>query len=170
MRMSEVSTQLRRFDEHGQPAHQEKTLKVSIPAGVTDGERLRLKGQGAPGIGDAPPGDLYLHIKFAAHPLYVVGGKNLTISLPVAPWEAVLGARLEVPTLDGSIKLTVPANSRNGQRLRIKGKGLGKAAARGDLFVVLCVSVPDQVSESEQVLWQQLAELSNFDPRQEWGK
>jgi curved DNA-binding protein len=165
-----ISYRVPGFDEQGRLSHQDKTLKVKIPVGVTDGERIRLKGQGAPGVGDAPPGDLYLHIQFAEHPLYVVEGSNLTITLPVSPWELILGCKLEVPTLDGSINLSVPANSQAGRKLRVKGRGLGKEGARGDLFVLLRVTVPDQVDNEEQALWQQLSEQSKFDPRRDWGQ
>jgi curved DNA-binding protein len=165
-----ISYRVPGFDEQGRLVHQDKTLKVKIPAGVTDGERIRLKGQGAPGIGDAPPGDLYLHIRFAEHPLYTVDRADLTVTVPVSPWELVLGCKLEVPTLDGAVKLSIPANSQNGQKLRLKGKGLGKEGQQGDLFVLLRVTVPDKVSEAEQALWQQLAEQSKFDPRQDWGQ
>ncbi len=165
-----ISYQVPGFDEQGRLTYTDKTLKVKIPAGVIDGERIRLKGQGAPGMGDAPPGDLYLHIQFAQHPLYTVEGLDLTITLPVSPWELVLGCKLEVPTLDGAVKLSVPAHSQGGRKLRVKGKGLGKAGQRGDLFVLLRVSLPDKVSEDEQALWQQLSERSKFDPRRDWGQ
>ncbi len=158
------------FDEQGRLHRQTRTLKVTIPPGITEGERIRLKGQGAPGVGDAPAGDLYLQVQFAPHPLYLVDGANLTITVPVAPWEAALGCKLAVPTLEGAINLTVPANSQNGKRLRIKGKGLGKAGKRGDLYVVLRVTLPDSASREEQALWQQLAEKSDFNPRVNWGR
>jgi curved DNA-binding protein len=158
------------FDEQGRLHRQTRTLKVTIPPGITEGERIRLKGQGAPGIGDAPAGDLYLQVQFAPHPLYLVDGANLTITVPVAPWEAALGCKLAVPTLEGAINLTLPANSQNGKRLRIKGKGLGKAGKRGDLYVVLRVTLPDSASHEEQALWQQLAEKSDFNPRVNWGR
>ena len=158
-----------RFDERGRLTREARTLKVKIPAGVTEGERIRLKGQGAPGIGDAPAGDLYLHIRFAPHPLYLVEGSDLTITVPVAPWEAALGCKLTVPTLEGDISLTVPANSQNGKRMRVRGKGLGRADKRGDLYVVLRVTMPESASQQEQTLWQQLAAASNFDPRRNWG-
>lgn len=158
------------FDGQGRLVRQERTLKVKIPAGVIEGERIRLKGQGAPGIGDAPDGDLYLQIKFAPHPLYLVEGATLTITVPVAPWEAALGCKLAVPTLDGSINMTVPPDSQNGKRMRVRGKGLGKGDKRGDLYVVLRVTMADKSGEQEQALWRQLAEASGFDPRANWGK
>ena len=165
-----ISYEVPGFDERGRLVRQQRNLKVKIPAGVTEGERIRLKGQGAPGMGDAPAGDLYLQIRFAPHPLYLVEGDTLTLTVPLAPWEAALGCKLQVPTLDGLINLTVPANSQNGKRMRIKGKGLGKAGKRGDLYVVLRLAMPAAATEKEQALWRQLSEESNFDPRENWGK
>jgi curved DNA-binding protein len=164
-----ISYEVPSFDEHGRLLRQTRTLKVKIPAGVIEGERIRLKGQGAPGIGDAPAGDLYLQIRFAEHPDYIVEGKTLLLTLPVTPWEAALGCKLAVPTLDGTINLTVPANSQNGKRLRLKGRGLGKADHRGDLYVVLRVTMPETSSEDDKALWRQLGEQSSFNPREKWG-
>ncbi len=165
-----ISYEVPGFDEQGHLVRQQRTLKVKIPAGVIEGERIRLKGQGAPGIGDAPAGDLYLQIRFAPHPLYLVEGATLTITVPIAPWEAALGCKLTVPTLEGGINLTVPANSQNGKRMRIKGRGLGKGDNRGDLYVVLRISMPPAASDREQALWRQLAEVYSYDPRENWGK
>ena len=165
-----ISYEVPGFDEQGRLLRQQRTLKVKIPAGVIEGERIRLKGQGAPGIGDAPAGDLYLQIRFAPHPLYLVEGADLTVTVPIAPWEAALGCKLPVPTLDGLINLTVPANSQNGKRMRIRGKGLGKDDKRGDLYAVLNVSMPTTAGAKEQALWRQLSEESSFDPRDKWGK
>ena len=97
-------------------------------------------------------------------------GATLTITVPIAPWEAALGCKLTVPTLEGSINLTVPANSQNGKRMRIKGRGLGKDDNRGDLYVLLRISMPAVASEQEQALWRQLSEVSSYDPRANWGK
>jgi len=164
-----ISYEVPGFDARGTLVRQQRTLKVKIPAGVTEGERIRLKGQGAPGIGEAPSGDLYLVIRFAPHPLYLVDGADLTITVPLAPWEAVLGCKLQVPTPDGAINVTVPADSQNGKRMRIKGRGLGKAGKRGDLYVVLKVTLPGTTSEQERALWQQLSAISTFDARKNWG-
>lgn len=165
-----ISFRVPQFDDKQQLSYRDKTLKVKIPAGVIDGERIRLKGQGAPGIGKAPNGDLYLHIQFAEHPLYSVEGATLTMTVPITPWEAMLGTRLEIPTLDGKVNLAVPANSQNGARLRLKGKGLGREGRQGDLYVVLGVTLPPAASDEERQLWQKLAEASDFDPRANWGK
>jgi curved DNA-binding protein len=148
-----------------------KTLNVKIPAGVTDGERIRLKGQGAPGFGGAANGDLYLIIRLVPHPLFDVEAHNLILTVPLAPWEAALGTKVAVPTLGGKINLTIPANTQGGQRLRVKGKGLvNKAGERGDLYALFKIVIPRQSDEHCQQLWQQLAEKVAFDPRAEWSE
>ncbi len=154
----------------GQPQQLKKSLKVTIPAGIGDGERIRVRGQGAPGPGDGPAGDLYLHVRLVPHPLFDVEGHNLLLTVPIAPWEAALGAKITVPTLTGKISLTVKPNSQSGQKLRIAGKGLVGRVGRGDLYVLLNVVMPKQSPAAVQALWQQLAEQSTFDPRAEWGK
>lgn len=159
---------LPRYDEHGRVEETRKTLKVKIPAGVSDGERIRLKGQGAPGFGKGSPGDLYLRIRLVPHPLFDVLGRDLSITVPVAPWEAALGTRINIPTLDGRIQVTVAAGSQSGQRLRIRGKGLRRGDRQGDLYAVLKVVMPDTISEEEKRLWQQMADSTDFDPRSNW--
>ncbi|ANI29346.1 DNA-binding protein [Yersinia entomophaga] len=145
-----------------------KTLKVKIPAGVGDGERIRLKGQGVPGFGGGANGDLYLVIRIAPHPLFDIDGQNLQIVLPLAPWEAALGASVEVPTLTGKINLTIPSGSQSGQRLRVKGKGLASKKGTGDLYAVLKVVMPPKPDEKARALWQQLSEQAAFNPRTGW--
>ncbi len=164
----QISYEVPYFDDSGRLQQRKKTLNVKIPAGVIAGERIRLKGQGAPGIGGAPDGDLYLEIRFAPHPLYEVEGRNLLITVPVSPWEAALGCKARVPTLEGQVSLTVPAGSRAGQRLRIKGRGLGKQDHKGDLIAALAITMPPTISAEEQALWQQLADTSTFNPRETW--
>jgi curved DNA-binding protein len=158
------------YDGKGQLKEIKKSLNVKIPAGVANGERIRLKGQGSPGAGNAPNGDLYLHIRLVPHPLFDVEGHNLVITIPLTPWEAALGQKMTVPTLSGKIQLTIPPNSQSGQRLRIKGKGLAGKNGNGDLIGVLKVVMPDQANDAVKQLWSQLAEKAGFDPRSEWGK
>lgn len=146
-----------------------KTLDVKIPAGVRDGERIRLKGQGSPGVGSGPCGDLYLRIRLVPHPLFDVEGHHLIITVPLAPWEAALGCQISLPTLTGTIHLTIPENSQAGQRLRIKGKGLVRKSGYGDLFAVLKVVMPPDVTGDTKSHWQQLANKATFNPRAEWG-
>ena len=157
-------------DDRGRMQELKKSLKVKIPAGVTDGERIRLKGQGAPGTGNAANGDLYLHIRLVPHPLFDVEGHHLVITVPLAPWEAALGAKVTIPTLKGKIQLTIRPNSQSGQRLRIKGKGLPGKGTQGDLLAVLNVVMPKQADVASRALWNQLAETARFDPRSEWSQ
>lgn len=155
--------------ENGQLQRTRKSLKVKIPAGIGDGERIRLKGQGAPGQGSAPPGDLYLHIRLVPHPVFDVEGHNLLVTVPIAPWEAALGGKVLVPTLDGKINLTIASGSQAGQKLRVRGKGLMGKTGRGDLYAVLKVVMPTNTSEDVQALWRDLADKAAFDPRAGWG-
>lgn len=148
-----------------------KSLNVKIPAGVGDGQRIRLKGQGTPGENGGPAGDLWLIIRIAPHPLFDIVGHNLEIVLPLAPWEAALGAKVKVPTLKEPILLTIPPGCQAGQRLRIKGKGLVNKQHTGDLFAVIKIVMPPKADEKTSALWQQLADAqTTFDPRQQWGK
>jgi len=156
--------------EQGQVRKTRKSLKVTIPAGVRDGERIRVRGQGAPGQGKAAPGDLYLHIRLVPHPVFDVEGHNLLVTVPVAPWEAALGAKVTVPTLQGKINLTIAPGSQSGRKLRVKGKGLVGKAGKGDLYAVLKVVMPGNTSPEVQELWGKLAEKAAFDPRAEWGE
>lgn len=157
--------------EGGQRREMHKSLKVTVPAGVGDGERIRVRGQGSPGVGGAPDGDLYLHVRLVPHPLFDVEGHNLVVSVPVAPWEAALGAKVDVPTLEGRIRLSVPAGSQSGQKLRVAGKGLPGRSGRGDLLAVLRIVLPKKTGAEQQHLWEQLAATSaDFDPRAGWEK
>ena len=167
-----IAFQLPQYSADGRPlAPISKTLNVKIPAGVSDGERIRLKGQGAQGLGGAANGGLYLIIRLVPHPLFDVEAHNLILTVPLAPWEAALGSKVTVPTLDGKIHLSIPANSQSGQRLRIKGKGLmNKQGERGDLYALFKIVIPAQADEPTRALWAQLAEQAAFDPRAEWSK
>lgn len=148
-----------------------KTLNVTLPAGVVDGQRIRLKGQGTAGVNGAPNGDLWLIVRMAAHPLFDIVGHDLEIVLPLAPWEAALGAKVTLPTLKDSIRLTIPAGSQAGQRLRIQGKGLVNKQHTGDLYAVIKIVMPPKPDEKTAECWQKLAEAqSSYDPREKWGK
>jgi curved DNA-binding protein len=151
-----------------QPA--KKHLKVKVPQGVTDGERIRLKGQGRPGSQEGLAGDLYLHIRVVPHPLFDVSGHNLTVTVPVAPWEAALGARVTVPTLEGKISLSIPPDSQSGDKLRVKGKGLKTKTLTGDMIAIVKVVMPKTTSEKGRQLWRDLADSEAFEPREEWSK
>jgi DnaJ-class molecular chaperone len=144
-----------------------KTIEVKIPAGVRDGSTVRLAGQGGAGMSGAEPGDLYLHIRLRPHPLFTVRGDDLEIELPIASWEAVLGARIEVPTIDGQVEMSIPAGAQSGQRLRLRGQGLNKRrGGRGDEYVRLKIVVPREISDEERRLYEELKRVSRFNPRE----
>jgi len=142
-----------------------ETHQVKIPAGVIDGQRLRVAGKGETGAGGAGAGDLFLNIRLAGHPDFRVEGAHLFCEIDLAPWEAVLGAHVAVPTLEGPVNIRIPAGTQNGQRLRVRGRGLGKEGARGDLFVVGRLQLPERVTNAERELWEKLAQESRFNPR-----
>jgi curved DNA-binding protein len=143
-----------------------KTTRIRVPKGVTDGERLRVPGRGGPGIGKGKPGDLYLDLQVAPHPLFRPVGHDLYLELPITPWEAVLGGEIEVPTLDGRVNVAVKPGARGGQKLRLAGRGLPRRQqGAGDLYCVLQLVTPTVISEQERAHYQQLATLSRFDPR-----
>ncbi len=143
------------------------TFQVRIPAGVIDGKRIRVPAQGEPGTAGAPAGDLYLRVRHAAHPDFSTQGHDVFHVLEIAPWDAVLGAELTVPTLDGPIKLRVPAGSENEQQLRVRGRGLprGTSGERGDFFACISVVLPDKITDAERQLWENLRDNSRFNPR-----
>jgi curved DNA-binding protein len=144
-----------------------QTIKVKIPSGVVDGQIIRVPGMGGEGIGGGRSGDLYLRIRFAAHPDFRVRGADLYYNLDLAPWEAVLGTKVVVPTLQDRVSVKIPAGTNNGQRLRVRGRGLlrGQSKEQGDLFVVINVVVPEQITEEERALWKNLSQVSQFRPR-----
>lgn len=142
-----------------------KTLSVNIPAGVRDGSKIRLSGQGDPGMANGPAGDLYLKIRLADDPVFKVDGLNVVVDLPLAPWEAALGAKVRVPTLDSPVELNIPPGASSGKKLRLRGRGLGAEPNRGDQYVRLMIKVPGAISDEERELWKSLAEASSFDPR-----
>jgi curved DNA-binding protein len=143
-----------------------RDFEVDIPRGVRDGQRIRLTGQGTAGAGGGPPGDLFLRARIKPHPRFRVEGRDLYVDLPVAPWEAALGAEVPVPTLSGTARLKVPAGSSSGRRLRLRGQGLPSAdGSAGDLYAVLAVHVPKRLTKKERELFEQLAAVSKFDPR-----
>ncbi len=143
-----------------------KTYDVKIPPGTTTGKRIRLKGQGGHGMGGGKRGDVLLRVTVADHPDFQLDGHDLRTTLPIAPWEAVLGAKVTCPTLDGEVKLTIPAGSQSGKTLRLRGKGLPKTKNEsGDLHVVLQIVVPDNPDDDVTALWEQLRDKTKFDPR-----
>lgn len=152
--------------EDGRVAVQPRTLKVTIPAGVVEGQRIRLAGQGSAGVGGGPAGDLYLEIGFRPHRLFQVEGRDVTLSLPVAPWEAALGATIQTPTLGGAVELRIPPNAKAGQKMRLKGRGL-PGSTPGDQYVVLKIVLPPNDSPKAQALYERMRDELRFDPRAE---
>lgn len=160
-----VSLRMAVIDATGQTTLQERQLQVSILKGVREGQHLRLAGQGAAGHGGAPAGDLYLEIQFLPHPVFRLDGSDVYFDLPVAPWEAALGATVTAPTPDGSVQLGVPPGSSQGRRLRLKGKGLpGKVP--GDLYAVVTIALPPSASEHDRQAYSALARaFASYNPR-----
>ncbi|GAC51064.1 J domain-containing protein [Gordonia sp. w5E2] len=141
---------------------------VNIPAGVLDGQRIRLAGQGGRGNGDAPPGDLYLVVRIKPHPRFRVQGRDIYVDLPVSPWEAALGATVAVPTPGGEAKVKVVPGSSTGRKLRLRGEGMpNPRGANGNLYAEIKVMVPPKPTARERELFEQLATESNFDPRKQ---
>ena len=150
---------------NGQVA-QTNTYQVKIPAGVSPGQRLRVAGRGEAGSGGGAAGDLYLRVRLAKHPDFDVDDHNLIYQAELAPWEAVLGSSISVPTLNGRVNIKIPPGTHNGQKLRVRGRGMPQHGGEsGDLIVVTSIEVPTSVSESERELWARLAKESSFKPR-----
>ncbi len=144
-----------------------KTLEVHIPKGVHDGSKIRLRGQAPPAAPGAPAGDLYLRVTLAPHRSFRVHDADLEVDVPITPWEAALGAKVRVPTVEGAAMLAVPAGAQSGMKLRLRGKGLpafGKTPV-GDLFAVIQIAVPATLTAREKQLFEELAQVSHFDPR-----
>jgi curved DNA-binding protein len=142
------------------------TYQVRIPPGVTEGQRLRVAGRGESGIGRATAGDLFLRVRLAKHPDFEIEDHNLIHEIELAPWEAVLGTQVRVPTLEGPINIKIPPGTQNGQRLRVRGRGLPqRGGARGDLLVRTRIEVPKDIGDRERTLWEQLGRESHFNPR-----
>ena len=149
----------------GQPVMQ--TLRVKIPPGVREGQLIRLAGKGQEGIGGGESGNMYLRVKLAHHPNFRVRGADLYYDLDLAPWEAVLGTTVEVPTLDGTVSLKIPAGIIAERQLRLRGKGLpSQDKTRGNLYAVVSIQVPANLTPEQKILWEQLAAKSTFNPRQ----
>ena len=143
------------------------TYQVKIPAGVAEGQRLRIAGRGEAGVGGGAAGDLYLRVRLAKHPDFEVEDHNLVYQAELAPWEAVLGANISVPTLNSPVSIRIPPGTQSGQKLRVRGRGLPQRdGGGGDLIVVTQVQVPSGISDSERKLWEQLAKESHFKPRE----
>ena len=163
-----LSLPLPELDEAGRLVTRLHTLNVKIPQGVTQGQRIRLGGQGGPGLGGASAGDLYLEVVFAPHRIFQVAGRDVYLDLPVAPWEAALGETITTPTLGGNVDLKVRPGSQTGTRLRLKGRGLpGKPV--GDQYVVLEIRTPTAETGDARALYERMKREMEFDPRANLG-
>jgi curved DNA-binding protein len=152
-------------DASGHVTTQERKLDVGIPKGIKAGQNLRLSGQGGPGIGEGPAGDLYLEIDFHPNPLYRVEGKDVFIDIPLAPWEAALGTTVNVPTPAGStLELKIPAGTVAGRKMRLKGKGI-PSAEPGDLYVAPSIALPPADTEAHKEAYQAFEKAFDFNPR-----
>lgn len=156
------------LDADGRPQLKERTLNVHIPKGVRQGQHIRLAGQGSAGIGKGGAGDLYLEIEFRPHGFYRVEGRDVFLNLPVAPWEAALGATIKVPTPSGSVDLKIPANSSGGRKLRLKGRGI-PAKEPGDLYVVIQIALPAVKTEAARAAYSAFEKALKFNPRASLG-
>ncbi|MEX2474453.1 DnaJ C-terminal domain-containing protein [Marinobacter sp.] len=161
----QVSFMVHEADDRGRIVSRSKHLKVKIPAGMRDGQHLRLKGQGSPGVGGSEAGDLLIEVELAPHPLFSVEGRDVMVTVPVTPWEAALGASVTVPTVGSKVSVKVPKGSSSGRKLRLKGKGLpGKYP--GDQIVILQIVMPEHHSDAAATLYEKLAEAEKqFNPR-----
>jgi curved DNA-binding protein len=156
------------IDAEGRLESKERALNVQIPKGILPGQNIRLAGQGARAFGEGSPGDLYIEIEFQPHRLYRMEGRDLYLDLPLAPWEAALGATVKVPTPGGIVELKIPAGSRPGGKLRLKGRGI-PAAPPGDFYVVLEIALPPASDDKARAAYQALAAAMPFNPRANLG-
>lgn len=161
----QVSFTVHEPDDQGRLIPRQKTLKVKIPAGMREGQHIRLKGQGAPGVGGGESGDLFIEVELAPHPHFSIEGRDVLVTVPISPWEAALGATVTVPTVSGKVNVKVPKGATSGRKLRLKGKGFpGKHP--GDQIVVLQVAMPEQHTAEAEKLYEKLAGLEKgFNPR-----
>ena len=163
-----ITLQSPELDKNGHVTTRKHTLNVKIPKGVKQGQRIRLSGQGAPGIGQAPTGDLYLEIEFNPHHIYRIDGHDIYLDLPVTPWEAALGANIKVPTPDGPVDLKIAKGTIGGRKLRLKARGIpGKPP--GDLYVIPQITLPSADSEAASELYRQMKDKLAYNPRKKLG-
>jgi curved DNA-binding protein len=157
--------------QHTVPGHdggrrsEDRTFTVKIPAGATEGSRVRLRGLGGKGSGGAPDGDVIVTIHIAEHERFVLEDRDIVTRLFLSPWEAALGGKVPLQTLGGEVKLTIPPGAPSGMRMRLKGKGLPKKDNPGDLIVELNIVVPTTLTDAERKLFEELSKISRFDPR-----
>ena len=167
-----ISLRVPGVDASGHVTTKERVLKVSIPKGIKQGQHIRLSGQGNPGIGQGKAGDLYLEIEFNSHNIYRVDGRDVYLDLPVAPWEAALGASIKAPTPGGVVDLKIKPGSANGSKMRLKGRGIPASSSNnsaGDLYVILQVTLPPANTDSEKAAYEKMQQSFRFNPRAKIG-
>jgi curved DNA-binding protein len=166
-----ITLQTREPGPKGRLRNAKRDLKIKIPQGVVSGQKIRLAGQGLPGENGAPPGDLYLLVELEPHAQFRVGGRDLFIDLPLAPWEAALGTELKLPTPAGDVTLKIPAGTSSGQKLRLKGKGIPNPRGEaGDLYAEIRIVAPKTLGKAEREAWEELKKVSRFEAREESAK
>lgn len=156
-------------DQNGTIISTPQTLHVTIPKGIIEGQQIRLEGQGMPGIGGGPNGDLFLEIAFQKDPLFHAVKRDIHLSLPINVWEAALGATITVPTLGGNVQLKIPAGSQGGSKLRLKGRGLSTVSTKGDQYVHLQIHIPEIQTEDQKNLFREMARIMGSNPRAAMG-
>ncbi|MEP6883877.1 MAG: DnaJ C-terminal domain-containing protein [Gammaproteobacteria bacterium] len=160
----QLSLRIPEIDAEGRLVSKERVLNVQVPKGILAGQSIRLAGQGQPAHGTGTAGDLYIEVEFQPHPLYRVDGRDLYLDLPVAPWEAALGATVKTPTPTGTVDLKIPAGAHTGSKLRLKGRGI-PAAAAGDFYVILQIALPPADDDKAKAAYAALAAAIPFNPR-----
>lgn len=156
------------LDSSGRLANIERNLKVTIPKGVKKGQRIRLSGQGEPGLGGGAAGDLYLEIEFNLHSIYRVEGQDVYLDLPITPWEAAMGSNVKVPTPAGPVNLNIPAGTNYGRKLRLKGRGI-PGHPPGDLYAVVQITVPAAKTDAAKELYRKMEQELAYNPREKLG-
>jgi len=166
-----LSVEIPEYDDNGLPHRVPHTFRINIPKGATQGQRLRLAGKGGPGLNGGKSGDLYVALSIATHPVFRVSGSDLSFDLLLTPWEAVLGATIEIPTLGGKLELNVKPGTSSGQRLRLAKRGLpSQHGEAGNLYAVTQIMVPNKLSDHERELWTKIAADSDFKVREHLSK
>lgn len=160
-----IQLQVQEMDTSGQVHTKIKTLKITIPKGVVNGQQLRLAKQGSPGINGGPPGDLYLEMEIAPHKLFTLEGKDIYLTLPLTPWEAALGTKIKVPTLGGAVDMKIAPNSQSGLKLRLKGRGLPVLHTPGDQYALLQIVTPPAKTDAQKALYEKMSQDMPFNPR-----
>lgn len=163
-----VHLQTPEIDANGRMHHKTHSLKITIPAGVISGQQLRLAKQGAPGMGGGPNGDLYLEIDIQPHRWFTLEGRDVYLSVPIAPWEAALGAKLTIPTLGGPVDMKIAAGAQSGQKLRLKGRGLPGKPAAGDQYALLEIFTPPARTENQRAIYEKMAQEMPYHPREKF--